>query len=253
MMAPIRPLLIHPEVLDPAKWTTGKPWFRDPDDMYFLQLINYISGQLVVNTDHVRADEIKSWADLLDPRYTGRISAWEPTVPGPGWNNANWVRHALGDDYFKRLYVDQRVAIPADARQWSDWMARGTYPIALGLGSRDVEVLKNDGFPVAVLPSFPEAPGHVSGGFGVLVLPRMAPNPNAAALFANWIASREGLELWGRGDQVPTLRTDLDNSWAPAYTIPVPGVQYFDDYDWNYINTAFPESLPKIKQIMAQR
>jgi ABC-type glycerol-3-phosphate transport system substrate-binding protein len=104
-----------------------------------------------------------------------------------------------------------------------------------------------------VLPPVPEAPGHVSGGFGILVLPRLAPNPQAAALFANWIAMREGLEVWARAEQVPTLRTDLDNSWAPEYTVRVPGIQYFDDYDWNYVNTAFPESLPKIKQVMAQR
>jgi iron(III) transport system substrate-binding protein len=253
IMAPVRPQLIHPEVLDLARWTDSKLWFRDPDDTYFLQLTRAISGPLVVNAEYVRPEEIKAWNDLLDPKYTGRITAWDPTFPGTGWNQANWFRTALGDDYFKRLYVDQRVAIPADNRQWTDWVARGSYPIALGLGSRDIEALRGEGFQIAVLPGFPEAPGHVGGAFGILVLPKMAPHPAAAALFANWIAMREGQEVWGRAEEAPSLRTDLDNSWAPAYTIPVPGVQYHDDYAWDYVTTAFTDSLPKIKQVMAQR
>ncbi len=43
------------------------------------------SGQIVVNAEYVRPDEITSWQDLLEPRFTGRMSAWDPTVPGTGW------------------------------------------------------------------------------------------------------------------------------------------------------------------------
>ena len=253
IMAPIRPALIHPEALDPTKWRPGRIWFKDPDDMYFMQVVNQIGGAIGVNTDHVRPDEIKGWHDLLDPRFTGRISVWNPTVPGTGWNTANWLRITFGDDFFKQLYVDQRPGIPEDSRQWGDWLARGTYPIAIGASARDVETLKKDGFRVEVLPSFPEAPGVATGAFGIVVLLANAPHPNAARLFVNWMAMREGQETWGRADQIPVVRTDLDNSWAPPYTIPRPEYQYLDGYDWNYVNTAFPESIPRIRQIMALR
>ena len=31
LIDPLRPLMILPEVLDPSKWKTGKPWFIDPE------------------------------------------------------------------------------------------------------------------------------------------------------------------------------------------------------------------------------
>ena len=106
---------------------------------------------------------------------------------------------------------------------------------------------------VEVLPAMPEAPGVATGAFGIVVMIEDSPHPNAAKLFANWMAMREGQETWGRTDQIPVVRTDVDNSWAPPYTIPQPGIQYLDGYDWNYVNTAFPESMPKIRQMMALR
>jgi iron(III) transport system substrate-binding protein len=253
IMAPIRPALIHPEALDVTKWRPGRIWFKDPDDTYFMQIFNQVSGQVVVNTDAIGPGEIKGYRDLLDPRYTGKISVWNPALPGTGWNVGNWLRITFGDDYFKQLYVDQKVVISDDTRQWSDWLARGTYPIALGLGGRDIEALKKDKFPIEVLPPDPEAPGVATGAFGVVVLIDNAPHPNAAKLFANWMAMREGQETWGRADQIPVVRTDLDNSWAPSYAIPRPEFTYLDGYDWNYVNTAFPESIPKIRQMLALR
>jgi hypothetical protein len=49
IMAPIRPVLIHPEALDASKWTVGKVWFKDPDDIYFLQIANSLGGHVVVD------------------------------------------------------------------------------------------------------------------------------------------------------------------------------------------------------------
>ncbi|HLH22301.1 MAG TPA: extracellular solute-binding protein [Chloroflexota bacterium] len=253
IMAPLRPQLIHPEAMDVTKWRPGRVWFKDPDDTYFMQIFNQVSGQIAVNTEEVHPDEIQSWHDLLDPRFTGKLSAWDPTLPGTGWNTANWLRLTFGDDYLKQLYVDQKVNIPADARQWADWLARGTYPIAIGAASRDVETLKKDGFPIAVLPSFPEAPGVVTGAFGIVVLLANPPHPSAAKLLVNWLAMREGQETWGRADQMASVRTDVDNAWVPSYAVPKPEYQYLDGYDWTYVNTAFPESIPKIRQIMALR
>jgi iron(III) transport system substrate-binding protein len=218
-----------------------------------MQFIDQIGGAITVNTDYVRPDEINTWRDLLEPRFTGRISVWNPTVPGTGWNTANWLRITLGDDYFKQLYVDQRPGIPEDSRQWGDWLARGTYPIAIGAAARDIETLKRDGFRLEVLRPFAEAPGIATGAFGIVVLLADAPHPNAAKLFVNWMAMREGQETWGRADQSPVVRTDLDNSWAPPYTVPRPEYQYLDGYDWTYVNTAFLESIAKIRQVMALR
>lgn len=253
IMLPIRPVLIHPEATDGSKWRTGKVWFKDPDDTYFMQIANQVGSSIVVNAEYVKPSEITAWKDLLLPKFKDKISVWDPTNPGSGWNTANYLRTTFGDDYFKQLYVDQNPGVTTNLRQWSDWLARGTYPIALGLGARDVQALRNEGFQAEVLPFFPEAPGTVSAAWGIVVLLETAPNPSAARLFVNWIAMREGQETWHRADQTPSIRTDVDSSWAPSYSIPKPGVTYFDTYDWTYVETAFADSIPKIRQVMALR
>ncbi len=123
----------------------------------------------------------------------------------------------------------------------------------MGALSRDIESLKKEGFRIEVVPAFPEAPGLATGAFGIVVLIENGPHPHAAQLFANWMAICEGQETYCRGEQGPTVRTDVDNSWAPPYTIPKPGIKYLDGYDWDYVTTAFPESMPKIRQVMAMR
>jgi iron(III) transport system substrate-binding protein len=239
-------------VTNPARWTSGRVWFRDPEDEHILTISNFVTGQIYVNTDQVKSDQITSWNDLLKPEFQGKISAWEPTLPGTGWNTANYLRMTLGDDYFKRLYVDQRPTYTTDPRQWGDWLARGTHPIALGIFASEYERLRKEGFPLGVLPSFPEAPGILTGGWGLAVLFENAPHPNAAKLFLNWIVMREAQEAWHKAEQTASIRTDLDNSWAPPYLVPKPGLNYFDGYEWNYVNEAFGETVPKMRAILGR-
>jgi iron(III) transport system substrate-binding protein len=252
LITPFKSALIHPEVTNPAKWTSNRIWFRDPEDEYIMTISNFVTGQIYVNTDQVKPDQITSWNDLLKPEFQGKISAWEITLPGTGWNTANYLRMTLGDDYFKRLYVDQRPTFTTDARQWGDWLARGTHPIALGIFASEYERLKKEGFPLGVMPSFPEAPGVLTGGWGLAIMMENAPHPNAAKVFLNWIVMREAQEAWHKAEQTASIRTDLDNSWAPSYLVPKPGLNYFDGYEWNYVIEAFGETVPKMRAILGR-
>jgi iron(III) transport system substrate-binding protein len=249
---PIPPALIHPEATDPARWTGGKVWYMDPDQQYILRLSNQVSLQLSVNTDSVNPAEFKSWRDLLDPRYTGRISAFDYGVPSTGSVVGLFLFEMLGEDYVKALYQGQRVTLSQDARQIGDWLARGTYPITLGLGARDIEALRREGFPIAVaLTGLPDAPSYLTAGFGLAVLVNQAPHPNAAKLLVNWLAMPEGQEVWNRTQRLVSVRTDLDNSWAPDYIIPKPGVQYVDNYEWERTLTKRgPDQVEHLKQLL---
>ena len=65
-----------------------------------------------------------------------------------------------------------------------------------------------------------------------------APHPNAAALFANWISSREGLEVYSKSRQEAPTRNDIDEArFLPAALIPKPGVSYIDTFEWNFTVT----------------
>jgi iron(III) transport system substrate-binding protein len=233
---PLRPALIHPEVLDASKWVGGRIWFMDPEQQYVLRYSNVLTLVACVNTQYFPASDFKSWRDLLDPRYRGKISAHDPGVAGTGWNTANYLLRQLGEDYIRTLYIDQQMGIGRTEHEIAEWMARGSYPISLGLISTQIEPLRADGFPIAViLRETPEAPGVAGAGAGLGVLINRAPHPNAAKLFMNWAATREGNEVWNRALEYVSVRTDVDSSWAPDYVTPKPGVNYFDTYDWDYV------------------
>ena len=91
MLAPLAPALVHPEVADPARWVVGRVWFMDPEQQYILRLSHQLTNEVAVNTQYVRAEEIKTWRDLLDPRYRGKIATGDPGVPGAGSNTAAYL------------------------------------------------------------------------------------------------------------------------------------------------------------------
>jgi hypothetical protein len=74
----------------------------------------------------------------------------------------------------------------------------------------------------------------VSAGSGIMILLNNARHPNAAQLLVNWLASREGMEVYTRTEKLVPLRTDIEPTWTHDYAIPQPGVEYFDIYDWDY-------------------
>jgi ABC-type Fe3+ transport system substrate-binding protein len=251
LIDPVRPILIHPEVTDPSHWKIGKLWFLDPDDAYALRLVNNVSPALAVNTTKVQPDEIKSVYDLLNPKYRGLMAQDDPTISGSGSNTAASLQIKLGDDFIRRLYADQQVAFTRDRRQLSDWLGRATYPIAIQPTPGDVlRPLQRDGFPIAVIPSLPDLPASITAGSGVAILLNRAPHPNAARLLINWLAMREGNEVYARAEHSVPLRNDIEPTWVADYEIPQPGVEYFDTFDWEFSKS---DRLPTIEKIKSWR
>lgn len=250
MYDPIPPILVHPEVTDPSKWTVGRIWYMDPEQQYILRLSNYVSSPIAVNSQAIKAGDIKSWKDLLDPKYRGKISVYDPTRPGTGWNTAQYLVKELGEEYVTALYQGQQPYMSADSRDLADRVGRGSHPISLGLGSNDIERLKEEGVPVEVIDEMADGAGAVTAGFGLGVLMNRAPHPKAAQLFINWMASREGQEVWHRAEKTVSIRTDLANEWAPPYTVPKKGANYFDTFDWDFtVTSRSTEGIGRIKQL----
>jgi iron(III) transport system substrate-binding protein len=254
MLDPLRPALLLPEVTDGTKWKSGKLWFSDPDDQYVLRLCNTVTSTLEINTHEVKPDDLRSMRDLLDPRWKGKISLQDPTVPGSGSNQAAQLYLQFGEDFVRRLYLDQKPAISRDTRQMSDWLLRGTYPISFGAVDGEVEHLNKEGWPVLPLYSLSDWPGTTTAGFGQIALLSHAPHPNAAKLFANWIASKEGSEIFARALNVVPARNDIDApSFLPPEMIPHPGVSYFDTYDWQFTVTTKEEVRLRMKELLRAR
>jgi iron(III) transport system substrate-binding protein len=234
MLAPLKDALILPEVLDPTKWRAGKLWFTDPEQRYVLRLFNTVDPAFYINTQSVKPGEISAARDLLDPKWRGKISAHDPTIGGAGVGHATRFYLALGQDFLRRLYVDAKPAIARDRRQLTDWLLRGSQPVSLDAEQDQVERLHREGLPVAAQYHLADMPGTLSAGVGQMALFDHAPHPNAARLFANWMASKEGLEVYARArGEVPT-RSDIDAAaFLPSEIIPQAGVNYFDMHAWD--------------------
>lgn len=254
MLAPLRPALFFPDVVDPGKWKRGSLWFADPEGQYVLRLFSSVGASFHINTSAAKPSDFKTARDLLDPRWQGKIASHDPTVPGNGSSEAARIYVRLGESYVKDLYIGQKVVFYRDRRQITDGLARGRTPIAFGAEPDEIDKLKKDGFPVAEVHSLPDLPASLSTGIGLVALFDRAPNPNAARLFVNWIASQDGLRLFARERQEATTRNDLgEESFLPADIIPKPGVDYFDGADWEFTVTQKEKIRLWIKEQVEQR
>jgi iron(III) transport system substrate-binding protein len=231
---PLKPELIMPEVLDPKVWPNGAMWFRDPGGDTSLQLFNTISPIGYMNTASLAPEDVKSSDDLLKSKWKGRIASYDPSVNGGGLIFGSVVYVTRGADFAKQLYVGQEVAYTRDYQQIADWVAHDNYSIGIGAQPLYLKAYK-DVVPLQQI-ALSDIKTIVSGGFGIVSLWNKAPHPNAARVFANWIASKEGIAVYGAIDLSAPIRTDVDAStWMDKELIPKPGGDYFDVYDYKYV------------------
>jgi iron(III) transport system substrate-binding protein len=250
MLQPLKPNLLLPDVLDGKKWKKGKLWFSDPGEQYILRLSNTVTTMFHINTDEVKPGDLRSVKDLLDPKWKGKIALQDPTISGSGSNQAAHLYYQHGEDFVKRLYVDQKPMISRDTRQITDGLARGAYPITLGAEDAEVTKLQREGLPLAILENLSDLYSQISASFGQVGMIDSAPHPNAAKIFVNWIASQEGSEVFNRAMGTAPTRKDIDESFLPPQIIPREGVQYFDTYDWEFTLTKKEKVRQHMKELL---
>ena len=77
---------------------------------------------------------------------------------------------SLGEAFLKKLYIDNEVVLSSDRRQMADWLARGTYPISMGVREEDFQRLQGEGFSLEIVNSLADFPGYIAVGAGNLVV-----------------------------------------------------------------------------------
>lgn len=230
---PLKPALLLPEVADGSKWKAGKPWFRDPHEDTTLQIFGTLSQTATFNTEFVKSSDVPTADALLDPKFKGKICAFDPGANGPGLAVGAALYVAKGPDWVTKLFKDQGTVITRDYTQLADWIGHGSYPIALAVGRNYLDNFIKSGINFE-FPQFPDAPDAQGGGFGVVGVLNRAPHPNAARVFANWIASKDGLSIYSKTQLQAPARSDIDATWIPSYLIPQSGVKYLDTYEYNF-------------------
>lgn len=230
---PIKPYLLLPDAADGSKWKAGVPWFRDPNEDTALQIFSSMSQNLTLNSDIVKSSDIPAADTLLDPKWKGKICSFDPSVNGGGLSVGSAYYVSKGEDWVTKLFKGQNVTLSRDYKQLADWVAHGSYPIGIGIGANYLTEYMQAGVHFEQ-PPLPDAPNPVGGGFGIVVVMNRAPHPNAARVFANWIASKDGMTVYSKAQTQAPTRSDIDPTWVPSYLIPKSGVKYLDTYEYNF-------------------
>jgi iron(III) transport system substrate-binding protein len=208
--APVRPLLLRPDVLDDRAWRGGlRGRFLDDGSGLCFDWEHQVHHAYLVKTDMVGEGEIKSARDLLDPKWRGGVLSSDPRT-GNALTSATAVAKAHGNDVLRRLLVEQRPAF-ITSNGWDSRMgiefARGPYPIAQGLRPKPLAEARSRGLGRNLryldLPDADFVPSVA------LLYLDGAPHPAAARLFANWILTQEGQTLLTRSLPTNSARTDV--------------------------------------------
>jgi ABC-type Fe3+ transport system substrate-binding protein len=226
--------LILPDATDPKYWRDGVLKWVDNDKKYMLQTQASVTSTPFYDTNSIKPGALTSWHQLLDPRYKGKIVAYDPRSGGPGQQMVGYIGALFGIDFLKSLYVGQQVVYSQDSRQMAEWLSRSIYWVALGMLAPDYVRLRDAGITTIAVADLKDAPGTLSGGFSVVLMPKGSPHPNAATVFLNWFSSRAGQQVYSHVEGQRSRRVDVDEPSVLDFMVPKPGVTYLDQYneDW---------------------
>ncbi len=189
--------------------------YYDPDALHVTTRV--LVSPFGYNTNLVKKEDApKSFADLLDPKWAGKMVKAHPAYSGTIMNATFQIARDLGWEYLEKLARAARHAGAVGDRHAEEDFARRTRhhdrrrrlsgdPLQGGRPAGRDRLPGRKGTPVATSPS---------------AIFKAAPNPNAARLFQNWMHSREGQQML----------VDYARQYSPhAQTVEKPGVRPLKD------------------------
>jgi iron(III) transport system substrate-binding protein len=161
----------------------------DPDGTYatscaWIEAIGY-------NTGLVKPEDApKSYADLLDPKWQGKIVKAHPGYSGAIMTATFVLSRELGWQFFEKL-AQQKILQVQSAADPPKKLLLGERAVMADGNDYNLLLLKEQAKPVEVV--------YASEGSPLIIVPsgvfKNAPNPNAARLFQSFFFSVEGQQL----------------------------------------------------------
>ena len=230
---PLKPLLILPEVTDLSKWYGKEHRYADPEGKYIFAFIGSPSNaQLAYNTTLVNPKEFKSYADVVHPKWKGKIVSLDPRDTGLGATmQFYYYSPEIGPEFMKKFFGGMEITYAKNFQQMTNWLAQGKYAICMGC--KDSARAKKQGLPVDDFDTnhWKEGSSFSAGGGSVSYV-NQAPHPNAAKVFLNWFLSRRGQialqKLGDVDDPANSRRIDIPKDDIPPENRLQPGLKYFD-------------------------
>ncbi len=178
------------------------PEYRDPRNLWTATRMSYFS--LAYNPKNVPAADVpKTYEDLLDPKWKGKLAWRIGTTSGTQLFLTN-LRLAWGEEkaraYFEKL-KDQKIInfASGSARTLVDRVMAGEYPVVLNIFAHHPLISAAKGAPVnsRLLDPVPSSPSTMAVSKGLK-------HPHAAMLLVDYILSKEGQQIMAKAEYFPS-------------------------------------------------
>ncbi len=248
---PVRPALLLPEVLDDSKWLHGfNAGWEDKDKSISYAFSSQVLWAAYVNRATTPETQLSKLEQLKDPQWKGRVALQDPRVPSAGTlMMAAWLQ-AKGEDSLRSFLQALQPVVTQDRRQLVEWVVRSQYPVGMGIAPEGLSLLSSQGVDMKdVKPLLDPDPAAsaISNGTGSIGIMAKGPHPNAAKVFANWLLSQEGQQIYAKATGYNSRRTDVpavDKDGAVD-----PGKTYVD-FNSEEMNPVFLKGASIAKEVL---
>lgn len=220
--------------------------YRDPDNLWIGNNLHLMV--ILQNTKLVPADQgPKSWTDLLDPKWKGKIAFTDPANSGSAYSVVTMLVDQWGGgdtgwkkvgELFRNLKVLNRSSLVFQG------VGNGEYPLGISLEYAG-PLWASNGAPVKTV--YP-ADGTVGSMEGVAII-KGGPNPDSAKAYVDYINRKDVREMILKATFRRPTRGDLDLSSLPGNLPPLSAVKIipYDEEGWT---AKRGPTLEKIKDII---
>ena len=177
--------------------------FKDKDGYYYG--LRATVNAITYNTKMVSAAEApKTWKDLLDPKWKGKMVTAHPGYSGVIATHVLALVHLHGWDYFKQLAQNQLMLVQS-TNDPSTVVTSGERVVAVNGGEYSAYQLKKKGNPLEIVYPKEGVPLVVSP----TAITSFAPHPSAARLFTDFTFTREVQQVMADSEGLYTGHPDV--------------------------------------------
>jgi iron(III) transport system substrate-binding protein len=245
---PIKPALILPEVVDTQYWRDSRLDFSDNAQMHNLVFMGTAKVILAYNKNLLDPKELRSYRDLLHPKWKGNIASDDPRGSGAGQATFLffYLHPDLGEAFIRDL-AKQELRFIRNHRQRAEWVAHGKIPLMISPSETVTVPLIRQGLPISMMQALKEG-SYLTASTGSVVLVNKARHPNAAKVYLNWLLSREGQTGWVETTGTLSRRLDVPMERVEEFSRILPGVRYdTDNYQENMVRRR-----PELEAVLAK-
>ncbi len=197
-----------------AEWAGD---LRDNQGFWAATRLSYFGA--AYNTRDLKADDApKTYDDLLEPKWRGKMCWTGPAETGSGLMFITFMRLVRGEEraeaYLRKLSEQKIVNYTASPREVVNKVMAGECLISLNIFLHHAVISQQKGASVAARPLEP-----VAANASVATLAKGTQNPHAAMLFIDYLLSKEAQQVLEKADYFPA-HPDIAPQPGLAHIVP---------------------------------